>query len=659
MNAVNPTSECRWWLWAACLLPLVVSILFAEREVASPNVSSRMDTIQSLVEQHTFCIEQSLRKFEVDVVKIGGRFYSDKPPLLSVLGAGVYFPLHTLLGLSFAKHAPWLYRILTVILVGLPLSFGLWLLARCLFLAGLNPKAVATTVFLTGTGTMFLPYAVTFNNHVPAATAITAALYCMLRAESDSAQASRWLIAAGFAAALAFHLDLAPGGMALLGFGSLAFWREKRLRDLFFYTAGAIGPILIYVFLNWLVTRDFIPIYWHPEYYQYEGSVLLSYDALKRPYGRTFLGQLFHMFFGYRGFFLYSPILLFGLWETVRQVLRSGPYKAHALVALAIPILSACSYAMQTGGMAGGSYGMRWLLPATPLLGFFMGLAVDNLATARARNLFRAAAGLSVAIALIGVPRPWSSNIRSPFTFLDNLAYFGQTLWPPAKTPVYWIVELASLEKDYAYFEIGRWHMNAGFHKAAIADLEEARTLIRPERARALEPSGTLPDYYNLTDYYLGQCYDAAGFPDLAVEAYRRLLARDPRNTGAWNNYALSLRKLRLPKNALDAYQRSLDIDPNKVFTLRSIGQLYLEMGQSDQTARCWERALELEPRQVDLRRELINIYHKRGETEKALEHLRQLERLRPDDETIPQAIERLQNNAPVTSPTLSSKDRP
>ncbi|MBM3333748.1 glycosyltransferase family 39 protein, partial [Candidatus Sumerlaeota bacterium] len=235
-------------------MPLVVSVLFAQHDVDSPNVASRMDTIQSLVERRTFCIDQSLGKFRVDVIKIGDHFYSDKPPLLSVLGAGLYWPLHTILGMSFANkaHEPWLYHILTVVFVGLTAAIGLWLLAQCLFLAGLESSAIARTVILTGAGTMFLPYAVTFNNHVPAAMAITGALYCFLRAQSNGASAARWLALAGLFAGLAFNLDVVPGAVALVGFAALAFQRKRRLADVAAYGIGLIGPMLVFFFLNWL-----------------------------------------------------------------------------------------------------------------------------------------------------------------------------------------------------------------------------------------------------------------------------------------------------------------------------------------------------------------------------------------------------------------------
>jgi len=586
-----------------------------------------MDTIQSLVEQGSFCIDRSLNKYMVDVIKIGGRFYSDKPPLLSVIGAGVYWPLYHGLGISFAENPPLLYYILTVLLVGFPLAAGLYLFGRCLELAGFSPATVVVAVFLTGAGTLFLPYAVTFNNHIPAATAIIAALYCLLRAEGEAGKSALWSAAAGFFGALAFNFDLAPGGAALLCFAPVALARTKSARNLFAYGAGAAPLMVLYLALNYAVAGDLIPLYLHPEFYRYEGSVLLSHDALKRPYAASVPSQFFHYYFGYRGIFSYSPFLIFGLCEALRVAFKGGRFRAYAIAALVVLLLSAGAYAVQVAGMAGASYGMRWLLPVTPLFAFFAAQAWEQMRSRAGRALFYAAAAFSIAVAAIGVPRPWSSNIRSPITFLDNIAYFWQTLWPPAKPPVYWIVEHTSVEKGYAYFEIGRWHMNHGYYRAAIADLE---------RARRLEPDRLL------TDYYLGICYDAAGRPDLAVEAYERLLKRQPNNTGALNNYALSLRKLGLRAEAFLAYKRSLAVDPNKVFTLRGIGDLCIELGNLDEAAKYWEKALEIEPRQPDLRIKLAELYRRKGRREKALEHLRALERLGTKSEKLRKRIEKL-----------------
>lgn len=445
------------------------------------------------------------------------------------------------------------------------------------------------------------------------------------------------LFLSGLFAALAYNFDLAPGGCILLGFAVLAFWRDKRPRDLLAYALGAAGPLALHIVLDYLVTGGLKPPYLYPEYYAYKGSVLKSYDALKVLYGDSVPAQLFHMYFGYRGLFLYFPILLFGLYESLRRVFRGGPLRPLALLALGSLIAVAVAYAIQTPGMAGGSYGMRWLLPLIPLLALFMGTCYERLAR-RGRLLFAAAAVWSVAIAALGVPRPWSSNIRSPFTFLDNLAYFAQALFPPAPAPVYWIVEATSLEKPYAYLEIGRWHMNEGYAKAAIRDLEHARAI---ESRR---------DNQILINYYLGMLYDQSGRPDLAVDAYERLLALDPENTGALNNYALALWNLGVPERALQVYRRSLALDPVRPAALIGLTALCGALGKPADAVPHWERAVALQPENADLRFGLARLYDVIGEKRKALEQLRRINALRPEA-SIRQAIDKLESE--LTPPPI------
>jgi tetratricopeptide (TPR) repeat protein len=292
------------------------------------------------------------------------------------------------------------------------------------------------------------------------------------------------------------------------------------------------------------------------------------------------------------------------------------------------------AYASQTPGMAGGSYGMRWLLPLVPVFAFLMGLSYERLSGRAARALFTAAAVVSIVVAALGVPRPWSSNIRSPLTFLDNLAYFGQTLWPPAKAPVYWIVDATSLEPGYAYFEIGREHMNRGFHAAAIADLERARQL-EPRRA-------------NLIDYYLGICYNETGRPDLAAQALERLIRNEPDNTGAWNNYALTLRRLRLPAAARKAYQQSLKIDPVKPSTLQGLAALCGELGRPAEAIPYFEAAVHQKPDDAGLRQALVNLYYAAGRKSQALEQLRRLQALDPRNKAVAEAIRKLENELAI-----------
>jgi hypothetical protein len=55
-----------------------------------------MATVQSLVESRSFVIGDTAFTRTGDKVFINGHFYSDKPPIPSVLGALVYLPLYHL-----------------------------------------------------------------------------------------------------------------------------------------------------------------------------------------------------------------------------------------------------------------------------------------------------------------------------------------------------------------------------------------------------------------------------------------------------------------------------------------------------------------------------------------------------------------------------------
>ena len=78
--------------------------------VSSWNDASRMDTIQSIVEEHSFIIDNSF--FETgDKFLYNGHFYSDKPPLLALAVSPIYFFLN-IFGITFASHTKLAYYLL-------------------------------------------------------------------------------------------------------------------------------------------------------------------------------------------------------------------------------------------------------------------------------------------------------------------------------------------------------------------------------------------------------------------------------------------------------------------------------------------------------------------------------------------------------------------
>ncbi len=86
-------------LYCATTLILLLIIFLISFETKSANDASRFDTIEQLVDSQTFVIDNAALK-TVDKVFINGHFYSDKPPVFSVIAAAPYVVLH-FFGLNF------------------------------------------------------------------------------------------------------------------------------------------------------------------------------------------------------------------------------------------------------------------------------------------------------------------------------------------------------------------------------------------------------------------------------------------------------------------------------------------------------------------------------------------------------------------------------
>lgn len=82
----------------------LIFAIMTKSSVETANDASRIATIESLVERGTLKIDDSNFIFSGDKAYINGHFYSDKSPLVSLIGAAIYYPLHKL-GLNFVKDS--------------------------------------------------------------------------------------------------------------------------------------------------------------------------------------------------------------------------------------------------------------------------------------------------------------------------------------------------------------------------------------------------------------------------------------------------------------------------------------------------------------------------------------------------------------------------
>lgn len=271
----------------------------------SANDRSRWCTVASLVEHGTYAIDSQIQIADpvrrhiypwqtIDKVRHLGaddkqHYYSSKPPLFPTAVAGIYKVVNLVTGMTLTDQPIYLTRILLT-LVNLPL-LALFFFATmgCIERIGKNDWSKRMAALGCCFGTMLLPFAISLNNHLPAATAtaVVAWIYLVtvggigtLNAEanasggaktgtpkdmdftgSDSQKRSQLLyLLAGAGAAFAAANELPAFSMLVFWFGLFAWANRASVLP---FVAGVVVVALGFFGTNWLAHQSLRPPYAH------------------------------------------------------------------------------------------------------------------------------------------------------------------------------------------------------------------------------------------------------------------------------------------------------------------------------------------------------------------------------------------------------------
>ena len=398
------------------LLPYVLLLLLLTKHAAnSPNDQSRLATMESLVEQGTFAIDDSTFKDTVDKIFVNGHFYSGKPPVLSFLGAGFYFILHHVFRLSISDSLT--YYSLTLLLVGVPSILMLVFFSKSLAFTRLDPKDHWIITYALGGGTLILSYSVVLNNHTVAASLLCLAFYCWLRIKQLPYNQSKFLFGAGFLSALAGVIDTAALPFVALFYILLV----SRTRSFSLaYILGALAPFALHAVLNVAIVGDIFPAaLFHSNLYHYPDSYWnnpIGIDALNEPK----LVYTFHSLVGHHGLFLLTPTLIFPLVMLIKILTnRFHPFRREAIVVGFGCLVIIATYLFWSSNYGGVAFGFRWFILFVPLFFFFTAFFFVDVKSPRIRGLFYGLLYLSVVVAGIGVRNPWT--VFEPYKMAKNL----------------------------------------------------------------------------------------------------------------------------------------------------------------------------------------------------------------------------------------------
>jgi len=418
------------------LLLISIAVVTTIPHVKSWNDASRMATVQSLVEHHTFVIDQSVFANTGDKVFIKGHFYSDKPVAPAVLGALVYWPLFQL---HFSLDYGWnfAYFVITFIIIK-----GFWLAGLLAFYGALSQASldVDKRIWLTaalGIASLYFTWASTFNNHILAAAQLMIGFYFFLQAK-QGLSLKRNLFLAGLFFSLAGTMDI-PTGVFYVAFLGYLFMQASLRRIVFFYLLPVTVTVLPSLMLNFFVAGSIIPLQLNKDYFDYPGSPWIGSSSLSGMSVNDLDFSLHYGFaalFGTKGFMLYNPFLFIALPYLGAEILHKRAFSQEAILIGGTSAIMVLYYFLFTNNFAGDSYSIRWFVPLLPLLFFFMHPFFVDFSKTK-RRLFFTIFIFSAVIASIGVISAWSRAALSDTPVLSNLIELRQSLdrFPVSPSP--------------------------------------------------------------------------------------------------------------------------------------------------------------------------------------------------------------------------------
>ncbi|MBQ4106405.1 MAG: hypothetical protein IJC73_02360 [Lentisphaeria bacterium] len=354
--------------------------------------TSRMAAVQAMIDHGETSIDNSCFR-TVDKGTANGRYYSDKPPLLTFGMAGLYAVLRGA-GLSFENHYA-----LTVYLFNLcnGLFYNLWIVGLAWLLMRRRhcpPTLAVILAFLSLFSTLAWSYSVSISNHLPAAV-ILLGLALLLEQRLPAANRAA---AAGLLTGVLFNLELVLG---VAFFPAVLLWlwlcRSDRRNMLRAATVFLLAGPLLFAGTNFI----------------HHGSPLPLYLSTHHPdlTGKNYFSYAFHVLFGFEGFFLYTPALLFlaAALPFRRSDAPHTPEPARNAM-LAGSALALLIYLAGTSDFGGWCYGFRFLVPLAPLLFLYAADAVRQRRKRWLAVLFAVACGWGMVTAAVGLYDPWCAG---------------------------------------------------------------------------------------------------------------------------------------------------------------------------------------------------------------------------------------------------------
>ncbi len=278
------SSLYRWGCWlliAGSTAVMVLRIMnvrasTGETPMLSANDRSRWCTVRALVENGTYAIDPIIRQrhptthrrfwSSIDRVRHRGpdgreHDYSSKPTLFPTLLAGEYWVIRQVTGKTLSDNPAFVMRLMLILTNVLPLIAYFGVLMRLIQRIGQSDAARIYVMLAATFGTFLTAFAVTLNNHVPAAISVLFATAMILDIWQNDRRGGWVYAGAGLFSAFAAANEL-PALSFFAVVAIAAVWRSRKWTFLAFVPAAGLVAIGFFG-TNYLAHGTVTPAYAH------------------------------------------------------------------------------------------------------------------------------------------------------------------------------------------------------------------------------------------------------------------------------------------------------------------------------------------------------------------------------------------------------------
>ena len=390
--------------------------------------SSRLATIQSLVESHSFIIDKSQFIYTGDKYFYQGHFYSDKPPILA-LYASIFYCLMRLIGINFHNHYHLTYYLLTLLVVGVPTCIGLVYFYKILKIFKVDDLGANIILLVTSTGSLILPYSTVINNHTVAGVLLLIGFYYLIKMQESISIKVAFLV--GFLVTLAGSIDISA--FLFIPFFAIAFINKPlKLKVAFIFACTLL--LFVYFYINIYTSGSLTPPAMNKPLWDYPGSAFSESTLSGLSHYSSIFSQgkyAFHMLLGNRGLLSYTPILLFSIFGFAKVILnREFQYRKEYILIILASFTYILMYIFRSNNYSGSCYGVRWYADLMFLLFLPLAHIIPDIQKSKSLRIsFFMLAFISIFISFIGTIYPFSFPGQEDdySSFIGTFIYVFQT----------------------------------------------------------------------------------------------------------------------------------------------------------------------------------------------------------------------------------------